>query len=356
MSRIYNFSPGPAALPLPVLEQARDELLNWQGHGMSVMEMGHRTPSFEQMAAEAEADLRALLEIPANYKVLFLSGGARVQFAMIPLNLMGDNPQADYVHTGVWSKMAEQEAKRYLQVNQVVSSEVCGPPMSDWQCDPQAAYLHYTTNETISGVQFSFIPETGAVPLVADMSSDILSKPIDVSRFGLIYASAQKNIGPSGLTIVIVRDDLLGRASPLTPSVFHYKAQAEMRSLHNTPPTYSWYMAGLVFKWLQKQGGLSAIAEINQRKAAKLYQVIDQSELYKNTVALDSRSWMNVAFHLTQPDLTQRFLQEATVAGLANLKGHSLVGGVRASIYNAVPEVAVDTLIAFMQEFERVHG
>jgi phosphoserine aminotransferase len=355
MSRIYNFSPGPAALPLPVLEQARDELLDWQGHGMSLMEMGHRTAAFEAMAARAEADLRELLNIPSNYHVLFLSGGARIQFAMIPLNLLGDKKTADYVDTGIWSQGAIKEAQRYAQVNTVASAETFVPPISQWQVDPAAAYLHYTSNETIGGVQFSFVPETTA-PLVSDMSSDLLCQPIDISRFGLIYASAQKNIGPAGMTIVIVRDDLLDRASTLTPAVFHYKTQAEKKSLYNTPPTYTWYLAGLVFQWLKKQGGLQVMSEINHRKAKKLYQAIDESGFYHNTVQADSRSIMNIPFTLKNPELDVVFLKEALAADLANLKGHSLVGGMRASLYNAVPEAAVDALIAFMRDFEARRG
>jgi len=347
MHRVYNFSPGPAALPLPVLEQARDEFLDWQGNGMSVMEMGHRTASFEALAAQTEVDLRELLNIPSNYKVLFLSGGARVQFAMIPLNLLGDYGTADYVDTGIWAEIAIKEAQKYGRVNTV--------SLATWQTDPNAAYLHYTSNETIDGIQFHYIPETKA-PLVCDMSSDILCQPIDVSRFGLIYASAQKNIGPAGLTVVIVRDDLLDRASKLTPTVFHYKTQAEKQSLYNTPPTYSWYLAGLVFQWLKKQGGLKAIAEINHRKAKKLYQAIDKSEFYHNPVQPDFRSIMNIPFTLKKPELDTLFLQEALQAGLANLKGHNLVGGMRASIYNAIPEEAVDALIAFMRDFETRYG
>jgi phosphoserine aminotransferase len=366
MSRVYNFSPGPSALPLPVLEQARDELLDWHGQGMSLMEMGHRTTSFETMAARAEADLRELLDIPANYKVLFLSGGARVQFAMVPLNLLGQSEPsekvqscADYIDTGIWSQGALKEAQRYGKVNIAASSApdfMHVPSMSEWQMNPSAAYLHYTSNETITGVQFSFIPDTGNVPLVADMSSDLLSQPIDIARFGLIYASAQKNIGPSGLTVVIVRDDLLDRASLLTPTVFHYKTQAEQHSLYNTPPTYSWYLSGLVFEWLKSQGGVEAIAKINQSKAEKLYQAIDQSAFYSNPVRLDSRSRMNAMFCLANPELDPIFLREASLAGLANLKGHRLLGGMRASLYNAVPEAAVDALIAFMRDFEARYG
>jgi phosphoserine aminotransferase len=356
MTRVYNFSPGPAALPLPVLEQAQAEMLDWQGHGMSIMEMGHRTPSFEAMAARTEADLRELLNIPSNYQVLFLSGGARVQFAMVPLNLLGEQGTSDYIDTGIWSQIAAKEAQRYGQINIAASSASSQfmhvPRVSEWQINSSAAYVHYTSNETISGVQYSFIPEIGNIPLVVDMSSDLLSKPIDVSRFGLIYASAQKNIGPSGLTLVIVRDDLLDRASKFTPTVFHYKTQAEKHSLYNTPPTYSWYLAGLVFEWLKSQGGLTAIAEVNQRKAKKLYDLIDHSAFYTNLVASDSRSEMNITFRLIRPELDALFLREAESVGLANLKGHSLVGGMRASLYNSVPEAAVDALCAFMRDFE----
>jgi phosphoserine aminotransferase len=358
--RAYNFSAGPAALPLPVLEQARNELLDWQGRGVSVMEISHRSPVFEALAAEAEADLRTLLNIPKNYRVLFLPGGGSVQFAMVPLNLLRGKTTADYIHTGVWSGKALNEARHYCDVNVAASAAASEftdiPDQSSWHLNLDAAYVHYTTNETIGGLSFPFIPETCEVPLVADMSSDILSEAFDVTRFGLIYASAQKNIGPAGLSIVIVREDLLEGAHAHTPTVFNYKVQAEHRSMVNTPPTYSWYLAGLVFKWLLAQGGLSSVAAVNERKAAKLYKAIDESYLYLNLVNPAYRSKMNVPFQLARSELASTFVAEALAQGLAALKGHALVGGVRARIYNAVPEEAVDALIAFMRDFERRYG
>lgn len=359
MTRVFNFCAGPAAMPEAVLRQVQEELLDWQGRGMSVMEISHRGEDFEKIAAEAEADLRDLMDIPQEYKVLFLSGGARGQFAMIPLNLLGGKREADYINTGIWSNYAVNEAKRYCEVNVAADGKASHytaiPAFSEWRLNPDAAYLHYTPNETISGVQFHWRPETGKVPLVADMSSTILSAPVNVRDYGLIYASAQKNIGPAGLSIVIIREDLLDRASPLTPSIFHYQQQAEQRSFANTPPTFAWYLSGLVFKWLKQQGGPAAMAVINQRKADKLYQLIDQSALYINTVAKDCRSHMNVTFELTRPELESIFLKEAQQNGLAYLKGHVLWGGIRASIYNGVPEAAVDALAAFMQDFEQTH-
>lgn len=357
MSRVYNFSAGPAVLPEVVLEQAGQELTDWQGAGMSVMEMSHRGKAFTSIAEQAEADFRELLAIPDNYKVLFLQGGASSQFAMIPLNLLRGKSGADYINTGDWSRKAIAEASRYTAVNVAASSEYGNftdiPAFADWQCDPQAAYLHYTPNETIRGVEFGWIPESGEVPLVADMSSTLLSRPFDVSRYGLIYAGAQKNIGPAGLTLVIVRDDLIGQTSAGTPTMFDYAVHAKAGSMYDTPPTYAWYMAGLVFQWLKKLGGLSVMAEINQRKAEKLYQAIDQSGFYHNPVRKDCRSWMNIPFVLADSTLDQRFLAEAEAAGLSALKGHRDLGGMRASIYNAMPEAGVDALIEFMQQFER---
>lgn len=357
---VFNFSPGPAVLPAAVLEQAQAELLDWQGSGMSVMEMSHRGKEFMSIAAQAEADLRSLMQIPKHYKVLFLQGGAHSQFAMIPMNLARGKSQADYLDTGDWSLKAIEEGRRYLDLNVVASSAdshyTTIPPFSSWRCNPNAAYLHYTSNETIRGVEFDWIPEVDTLPLVVDMSSDILSRPIDVSRFGLIYAGAQKNIGPAGLTLVIVREDLLGEVMEGTPSMFNYQLYAETDSMYNTPPTYAWYLAGLVFQWLLRQGGLEAIAQINQRKAHKLYAAIDQSEFYNNPVDPDCRSWMNVPFTLANPRLEQLFLDEAAQAGLVTLKGHRLVGGMRASLYNAMPEAGVDALIAFMHEFELSNG
>lgn len=361
MARVFNFSPGPAALPEAVLQQARDELLDWHGSGMSVMEMSHRGKEFMGIAAKAEADLRELMGIPANYKVLFLQGGASAQFAMVPMNLLRGKKSADYIYTGEWSKKAIKEAKLYGAVNVAASSEATKfstvPPQKDWKLDPGAAYLHYTPNETIGGVEFSYVPDIGNVPLVADMSSTILSRPIDVTKYSLIYAGAQKNIGPAGLTIVIVRDDLLGQAQPGTPSMFDYKIHADNESMYNTPPTYAWYIAGLVFEWLKKNGGLKAMAETNQRKAGKLYAAIDTSGgYYKNPVELSSRSWMNVPFTLKNDNLDESFLKGAKSAGLLQLKGHRSVGGMRASIYNAMPEAGVDALIAYMQDFMKKNG
>jgi phosphoserine aminotransferase len=357
MSRVYNFSAGPAVLPEAVLEQAKQELTDWQGSGMSVMEMSHRGKAFTAIAEQAEADLRELLAIPDNYKVLFLQGGASSQFAMIPLNLLRGNSKADYVNTGDWSRKAIAEASRYAaDVAVVASSEDSNftdiPDFADWQCDPQAAYLHYTPNETIRGVEFNWIPESGEVPLVADMSSTLLSRPFDVSRFGLIYAGAQKNIGPAGLTIVIVRDDLPGQPAAGTPTMFDYAVHANAGSMYDTPPTYAWYMAGLVFQWLKELGGLPAIAEINRRKADKLYRAIDGSEFYHNPVRKDCRSWMNIPFVLADTSMDQLFLEQAEAAGLSTLKGHRDLGGMRASLYNAMPEAGVDALIEFMQHFE----
>ncbi len=360
MSRVYNFSAGPAALPAEVLEQAQAEMLDWNGSGMSVMEMSHRGKDYMSIAAKAEADLRELMSIPDNYKVLFLQGGASSQFAMVPVNLLNGKKSADYLLTGQWSKKAVAEAKRYCNVNLVAdttdSKFTAVPDETSLKFDPEAAYVHYTPNETIVGVEFDYIPDTGDVPLVADMSSTILSRQIDVSKFGVIYAGAQKNIGPAGLTIVIVRDDLIGNANPAMPVMFDYKTFVDNESMYNTPPTYSWYMAGLVFAWGLKQGGMSAIETINQRKAEKLYQAIDDSAFYSNPVELNCRSWMNVPFILANADLDAAFLEQAAANGLVTLKGHRSVGGMRASIYNAMPEEGVDALISFMQEFERTQG
>lgn len=357
MARVYNFSAGPAMLPEEVLQQASEEMKDWHGCGMSVMEMSHRGKEFISIAEEAEADLRGLLLIPDNYKVLFLQGGASSQFSMVPLNLLKGKKTADYVNTGYWSKKAIAEARRYCEVNIVASSESTNfttiPPLSGWSINPDSAYIHYTPNETIGGVEFHDIPDVGNLPLVADMSSTILSRPIDVSRFGLIYAGAQKNIGPAGLTIVIIREDLVGNALPYTPTMFNYEIHVKEGSMYNTPPTYSWYIAGLVFKWLKKKGGLKVMAEINKRKAEKLYRFIDESDLYHNPISKDCRSWMNIPFTLKDPSLDEMFLKEAKDAGLVSLKGHRSVGGMRASIYNAMPEDGVDALISFMKDFER---
>ena len=361
MKRIFNFSAGPAMLPLPVLEQAQAEMLDWQGSGMSVMEMSHREKYFMSIAAEAEADLRALMAIPDNYKVLFLQGGAYSQFAMIPMNLLRGKTRMDYVDTGDWSAKAIAEAKRYGEVNVVASSKSGNytsiPDIANWNLSSDAAYLHYVANETIRGVEFKSIPEVGEVTLVSDMSSNILSCPVDVSRYGLIYAGAQKNIGPAGLTLVIVREDLLGQTLPGTPIMFDYQVQADNGSMYNTPPTYAWYLAGLVFKWLQAQGGLAVMAERNQRKAGKLYAAIEASGgFYNSPVDPACRSCMNVPFTLANAELDKPFLAQAEQVGLTTLKGHRSVGGMRASLYNAMPEEGVDTLVAFMQDFARQHG
>jgi len=360
MPDIYNFSAGPAMLPRAVMTQARDELLDWHGSGMSVMEMSHRSKAYLSIAEQAETDLRSLLAIPDNYKVLFLQGGASSQFAMVPLNLLRGKDSADYVNTGAWSKKAIGEARRFCAVNVVATGEAGNfssiPAFESWQLDPGAAYLHYTPNETIGGVEFHWVPETGDVPLVADMSSTILSRPIDVSRYGLIYAGAQKNIGPAGLTVVIVRDDLIGETHPGTPTMFDYRVHADNGSMYNTPPTYAWYLAGLVFKWLLGKGGLAAMAEINLRKSQRLYAAIEASDFYSSPVDAACRSWMNVPFTLADAALDAAFLEQAGQAGLLNLKGHRSVGGMRASIYNAMPESGVAALIDFMGEFERTHG
>ena len=357
MSRIFNFSAGPAMIPTAVIQQAEQEFLDWNGSGMNVMEMSHRGKEFTSIANKADADLREVMAIPENYKVLFLQGGASGQFSSIPMNLLRGRTTADYFNTGQWSKKAIQEAKRYCDVNVVASSEENNfstvPSKSAWKLNPHAAYVHYTANETIGGVEFDDIPDTGDVPLVVDLSSTILSRPIDVSRFGLIYAGAQKNIGPAGLTLVIVRDDLIGNAIPSTPITLDYKIQADNDSMYNTPPTYALYIAGLVFQWLKKLGGLKAMGEINQRKAEKLYSAIDNSGFYQNPVEKQYRSWMNIPFTLNNADLDAAFLAGAKTAGLLTLKGHRSVGGMRASIYNAMPEEGVDALISYMQKFAK---
>jgi len=356
MIRKFNFSAGPAMLPTAVIKQAQQEMLDWNESGMSVMEMSHRGKEYTSIVTKAEQDLRDVMGIPDNYKVLFLQGGASAQFTMIPLNLLGDKPSADYINTGIWSKKAIAEAKRFCTVNVVADTSDSGfasvPTQDELKLNSDAAYVHYTPNETIGGVEFDYIPETNGVPLVADMSSTILSRPIDVTKFGMIYAGAQKNIGPAGLTIVIVREDLLGKASDITPVVFNYETQASNDSMYNTPATYSWYMAGLVFAWLKDQGGLEAMGQVNQRKAEKLYAVIDQSTFYTSPVAKNARSWMNVAFTLADADLDADFLSGAAKHDLISLKGHRSVGGMRASIYNAMPEAGVDALVDYMKAFE----
>jgi phosphoserine aminotransferase len=360
MARVFNFGAGPATLPEPVLKQAAEEMLDWHGTGMSVMEMSHRGKAFIAIHAEAEAGLRELLSIPSNYKVLFLQGGGAGQFATVPMNLLRGRKAADYVNTGQWSIRAIAEGKKFCKVNIVASSEDANysyaPKQKDWKLDPQAAYVHYTSNETIGGVEFHWVPDTGNVPLVADMSSHILSRPVDVSRYGVIYAGAQKNLGPAGLAIVIVRDDLLGQALPETPSIFDYKVQAEHDSMFNTPPTYAIYLAGLVFKWLQQAGGLKAMEAVNIAKAKVVYDYLDETEFYHSPVAKEDRSRMNIPFTLRNAALDDAFLKEAARNGLAELKGHRSVGGMRASIYNAMPMAGVKALVAYMREFERTHG
>jgi phosphoserine aminotransferase len=358
MARIFNFSAGPAVLPEEVLARAGDEMLDWRGTGMCVMEMSHRGKEFMAIAAEAEKDLRDLLSVPANFKVLFLQGGATLQFAQIPMNLLAGKGKADYVVTGEWSKKAVKEAQAYCDVHIAASSEdkaFTYAPMH-WNVRPDAAYVHYCSNETIGGVEFHSIPGIEKTPLVADASSHILSRPLDVSKFGLIYAGAQKNIGPAGLTIVIVRDDLLGKAAKGTPSVMDYKQQAAADSMLNTPATYAMYIAGLVFKWLKALGGLPEIEKRNIAKAGLLYDFLDSSSFYKNSVAKKDRSRMNVPFTLADAKLDGEFLKGAEGRGMVQLKGHRSVGGMRASIYNAMPVEGVKQLVAYMKEFEAKHG
>lgn len=360
MSRVYNFSAGPAALPQPVLARARDELLDWHGVGMSVMEMSHRSAEFIGIAEKAEADLRALLAIPANYRVLFLQGGALAQNAFVPLNLLGARKTADYVDTGLWSGKSIAEARKYCDVHVAASAADARytyvPPQSAWQLSADPAYVHICTNETIGGVEYHWTPDCGDVPVVADMSSHILSRAVDVARFGLIYAGAQKNIGPAGLTVVIVREDLLGRARSDTPSVFDYAVQAGADSMYNTPATFGIYLAGLVFEWLAAQGGVAAIERVNVAKARLLYEEIDRTGFYRNPVRTADRSRMNVPFFLPDAALDADFLKGAKACGLVQLKGHRAVGGMRASIYNAMPLAGVEALVAYMREFEAAHG
>lgn len=358
--RAYNFCAGPAALPTPVLERAQQELADWHGRGLSIMEMSHRSSDYVSVAHKAETDLRTLLNIPDNYKVLFLQGGASLQFSAIPLNLLGKNARADYVHTGIWSEKALKEAQRYGDINVIeagrtIDGKFAIASQSEWQLSDNAAYLHYVDNETIGGLQFDFIPESNA-PLVADFSSSILSAPLDVSKFGIIYAGAQKNIGPAGLTIVIVREDLLDQARSDIPSILKYSDQAKNDSMVNTPATFAWYLSGLVFEWLLEQGGVKAIQQVNLQKARLLYDYIDQSDFYANPIALQNRSIMNVPFTLKDTNLEKIFLKEAEGVGLLNLAGHRSVGGMRASIYNAVPLEGVQALVTFMQEFAKKHG
>ena len=358
--RAFNFSPGPAVLPEPVLRQAAAEMLDWHGSGMSVMEMSHRGKEFIGIHAKAETDLRALLAIPANHKVLFLQGGAIAENAIVPMNLVRGFGGADYVNTGEWSKKSIKEAKRYCTVNVAASAEDANftyvPPRERWKLDPGAAYVHICSNETIGGVEYHWTPDTGSVPLVADMSSHILSRPVDIARYGVIYGGAQKNIGPAGLTIVIVRDDLLDRALPICPSAFHWAEQAAADSMLNTPPTYAIYIAGLVFEWLIAQGGVAAIEKRNIEKAQLLYDAIDASGFYTSPVRREDRSRMNVPFRLRDESLDVAFLKGAGERGMLQLKGHRSVGGMRASIYNAMPLEGVRALVDYMKDFERRHG
>ena len=360
MRQIFNFSAGPAVLPEEVLQQAAAEMLDWQGCGQSVMEMSHRGKEYMAIHAQAEADLRELMGVPSNYKVLFLQGGATMQFAAIPMNLLRGKASADYIHTGEWSKKAIKEARLFGKVNVAASAEdrnfTYVPARSTWKLDPQAAYVHVCMNETIGGVEFNWEPETGEVPLVADVSSTFLSRPVDVSRYGLIYGGAQKNIGPAGLTIVIVREDLIGHAAPGTPTMLDYKQQADNDSMLNTPPTYSIYIAGLVFQWLKRQGGIAAVEKRNIEKAALLYDYLDSTGFYANPVDKADRSRMNIPFTLKDAALDDDFLAGAKARGLIQLKGHRSVGGMRASIYNAMPIEGVRALVDYMRDFEKQRG
>jgi phosphoserine aminotransferase len=358
--RVFNFSPGPAVLPEPVLQKAAAEMLDWHGSGMSVMEMSHRGKEFISIAEKAEADLRALLTIPPNYKVLFLQGGAIAENAVVPMNLLHGRSVADYVNTGEWSKKSMKEAGKYCTVHIAASSEdkkfTYVPKQETWKLSKDTAYVHICTNETIGGLEYQWTPDTGDAPLVADMSSHILSRVIDVPKYGVIYAGAQKNAGSAGLTLVIVRDDLLDRALPITPSVFHWKEQTAAESMLNTPATYAIYIAGLVFEWLQAEGGLAAVERRNIAKAQLLYDYLDQTQFYTNGVRKEDRSRMNVVFRLKDEALDEPFLKGAKERGMVQLKGHRSVGGMRASIYNAMPVEGVRTLVEYMQEFERRHG
>ena len=349
--RIFNFSAGPAMLPEAVMQKAQAEFLDWNNTGMSVMEISHRSKEFMQLAAKMEADLRDVMNIPANYKVIFKHGGASLQFAAIPLNLVGKNDTMDYVNSGVWSAKAIKEASRFCHVNVVSTSETDLPDYSEMNFSQDAKFLHICQNETITGVEFQDLPKVD-VPIISDFSSTILSRPINVSDYGVIYAGSQKNIGPAGLAIVIVREDLLGNARKNTPALMNWQTYADNDSMFNTPSTYAWYLAGLVFEWIKEKGGVAAMAEINQRKAEKLYQAIDDSTLFYNEINPRVRSWMNVSFKLRNTDLEEDFLKTSKAVGLLNLKGHKAYGGMRASIYNAMPEEGIDTLVDFLKSFE----
>lgn len=358
--RCHNFSAGPAGLPTVVLEKAREEFLEWQDCGSSVMEVSHRGSAFVEMAHSVESNLRTLLQIDDDYAVLFMHGGATAQFAAVPLNLLGNNECADYIDSGHWAKRAIKEAEHYC-TPQIVSHAIEDdglyrmPAISEWRCNNRAAYFHYTPNETIHGLEFHAIPEV-QVPLVADCSSNILSRPMDIKRFGLVYAGAQKNIGPAGMAVVIVRKDLLDRAAKNTPIVMHYAQALKHESMCNTPPAFVWYMTGLVFEWLLDLGGVEEMERRNERKARTLYNLIDKEPFYNNMVATEYRSRMNIPFVLARPELDQEFLNEAEVAGLRGLKGHRAVGGMRASLYNAIEQKSVDTLAAFMLDFAKRRG
>jgi phosphoserine aminotransferase len=360
MTRLFNFSAGPAVLPLEVLEQAQRDLLSLPGVGMSILEVSHRSPAFEEILAGCEADLRTLGNVPKNYRVLILQGGASLQFSMVPMNLLPAGGSADYIVTGAWSRKAVKEAKRVGGVKIAATTEAENfarvPKQEELTLDPSAAYVHYTTNNTIFGTEFHYVPDAGAVPLVADASSDIFSRPIDVSKFALIYAGAQKNLAPAGVTLAIVRDDMLARTPSSIPTMLQYGVHAENGSMYNTPPVFTIYVMRLVLAWLLKAGGLEAMDHQNNRKAAKLYAEIDRTGFYRGHAQKDSRSRMNVTFRLPGEDLEKRFAKEATAASLDGLKGHRSVGGLRASIYNAFPEAGVDALIQFMQEFEKKNG
>lgn len=361
MSGVYNFCAGPAMLPVDVMAKAQQEFVNWDNMGSSVMELSHRSPEYMAVAAKAEATLRTLMDIPANYKVLFCHGGGRGQFSAVPLNLLPKGKKADYIVSGSWSKSAAAEAANFGEVNVIdITVETDDTktilPISEWNLSPDAAYVHYCPNETVDGLEIFELPETNGIPLVGDLSSTILSRKFDVSKFGLIYAGAQKNIGPSGLAIVIVRDDLIGHCPKATPCIMDYKSLADNDSMFNTPPTYSWYLAGLVFEWLTKLGGVEAIEKVNTKKAELLYNYIDQTDFYTNKIPKEYRSKMNVPFYLVNEDLNTKFLTEASNAGLKALKGHRIVGGMRASIYNAMPYEGVEALVAFMKKFEQENG
>ncbi|EIC84809.1 3-phosphoserine/phosphohydroxythreonine transaminase [Serratia sp. M24T3] len=361
MTQVYNFSSGPAMIPAEVLRRAEQELCNWHGLGTSVMEISHRSKEFIQVAEESEKDIRDLMNIPSNYKVLFCHGGARAQFAAIPMNLLGDKSTADYIDGGYWAHSAVKEAQKYCTPNVIDITTTIGDkrgllPMSEWKLSQDAAYVHYCPNETIDGLAIDELPDFGDKVVIADFSSTILSSQIDVSRFGVIYAGAQKNIGPAGLTLVIVREDLLGKARKELPSILDYTVLAENESMFNTPPTFAWYLSGMVFKWLKEQGGIAEIEKRNKAKAELLYKTIDSSNFYRNQVADANRSRMNIPFQLANPALDEVFLKESLAAGLHALKGHRVVGGMRASIYNAMPLEGVQALTAFMNDFEKRHG